>query len=58
LPIDRAPRRLELVFQFVVFAPQPLPLGFAAPEILAQLLILAPQSLDLGRVGRRGSGSR
>ena len=41
LAIDGAARRIELLFQFLVFAPQPLALGFRPTQILAQLLDLA-----------------
>jgi len=47
LPRDGSAGCLELVFQFLVFSPESLPLRFRAPEILAQLLILATQPLDL-----------
>jgi hypothetical protein len=38
LAIHRAPRRVELVSQLIVFAPQPLPLGFRPSQILFELL--------------------
>ena len=54
-----AARRLELLFQFLVFAPQPLALRFRPAQILAQPLILARCSLDdLLRVGGGGSARR
>ena len=42
LPIDGAPRGLELVFQLLVFAPQPLALGFRSSQVLPQPVDLAP----------------
>jgi hypothetical protein len=52
--MDSTARRLELLFQFLVFAPQALPLGFGAAQILAQPVDL-PLLLgdDLMRVTRR-----
>jgi len=47
------PRRLEVLFQLLVFAPQPLPLGLRPAEVLAQLLVVSTESLDLARVRRR-----
>jgi hypothetical protein len=41
LPIDRAARRLELLFQFVVFAAQPLAFRLRAAQILTQPLDLS-----------------
>lgn len=37
LAIDGAPRRVEFVFQFLVFAPQPLPLRLRPPQVFLQL---------------------
>jgi hypothetical protein len=54
LPVHRAARRLELVLQFLVFAPQPLPLGLRSPEVLFELRDPARLVLnDLLRVSRR-----
>jgi hypothetical protein len=55
LSIDRAPRSLELVFQFVVLAPQALPFRLRAAEVFAQALDLARLVVDdlLGIAGRR-----
>jgi hypothetical protein len=53
LSIDRTPLGLELFFQFLVFTPQPLPLGLRPPEVLAQLPILTVQPLDV-RLRTRG----
>ncbi len=54
LPIDRAARRVERVFQFVVFAPQPLPFDFRAPQVFLELRDAARLLLDdLLRVLRR-----
>ena len=52
---DGAARRLELVFQFLVFAPQPLALGFRPPQVLSQPLDLAALLVDdlLGIARRR-----
>ena len=36
LAIHRAARRLEVVFQFLVFTPQPLTLGFRPPKIFTE----------------------
>jgi len=57
LPIHRASRRLEILFQFLVFTPQPLPLGLRPPQILAQALDLPTLLVDdYLRVRRRGAG--
>jgi hypothetical protein len=54
LTIDRPPRGLELVFQFLVLASQALPLGFRAPEIRFELPDPARLIVDdLLRVSRR-----
>jgi hypothetical protein len=60
LPIHRPPRGVELVFQLLVFAGQPLPLRFRPPEILAQAVDLPTLLVDdLLRVARaRVNGSR
>lgn len=46
LAIHRAARRLEVVFQFLVFTPQPLTLGFRPPKIFTEPLDLARLVLD------------
>ena len=54
LAIDGAPRGLKLLFQFVVFSTEPLPLGLRAPQVLAETLDLTDVLLDdLFRVTRR-----
>jgi hypothetical protein len=54
LPRDRAARRLELLFQFLVFAAQPLAFRFRAAQILAQPVDLSPLLVnDLLRGSRR-----
>jgi hypothetical protein len=53
LPRARAARRLEILFQFLVFATQPLPLGLRPAEILAQLLVFSTKALQFARRGRR-----
>ena len=60
LAIHRATRRVELVFQFVVFAPQPLPLRFRPAQILAQPLDSRRLLVDdlLRVAGRRRSSRR
>ena len=40
LPGAGAPRRFEFLFQLLVLAAQPLPLGFRSPQVLAQSLDL------------------
>ena len=46
LAIHRAARRLEVIFQFLVFTPQPLTLGFRSPKIFTEPLDLARLVLD------------
>jgi hypothetical protein len=58
LPRTLTPRRLELLFQLLVFPPQPLPLRLRSSEVLTQLLVVATESLDLARVRRLGLALR
>ena len=54
LAIHGATGRFEFVFQFLVFAPQPLALGFRPPQVLTQSLDLPRLIMnDLLRVTRR-----
>jgi hypothetical protein len=55
LAVDGPARRIELVSQLVVFAPQPLSLGFRPSQILFELLN-APRLVvnNLLRITRRG----
>ena len=54
LPRDGAARRLEFLFQFLVFATQSLALGFRPAQVLAQPLDLPPLIVnDLLGVARR-----
>jgi len=49
------PGRLELLFQFLVFAPQPLPLGFRSAQIIFESLDASRLVVnDLLRITRRG----
>jgi hypothetical protein len=55
LAIHGAAGRFEFVFQLLVFAPQPLALGFRTPQVLTQSLDLPRLIMnDLLRVTRRG----
>ena len=47
LPIDGAPRRVELLVQFLDLAAEPLPLRLRAPQILYRVPQVLPQPLDL-----------
>ena len=46
LPIHRAARRLQFLFQLLVLPPQALPLGFRPAQVLAQPLDVAPLLVD------------
>jgi hypothetical protein len=46
LPVDRAARGLELLFQLLVFAAQPLAFRFRPTQVLAQPLDLPALHLD------------
>jgi hypothetical protein len=55
LAVDRAARRLEVLFQLLVFAPQALTFRLRPAEVLPQTLVLSTQLLDcLLGVARRG----
>jgi len=51
-------RGVELLFEFVDLAAQPLPLGFRSTQVGAQLLILPAQSLGIQSLGGRTIGLR
>jgi hypothetical protein len=54
LPIDGAPRRIELLLQALVFAAQLVALGLRTAQVVAQAVVFTPQFLeDLLRVARR-----
>ena len=54
LAVYRAPRRLEVVLQLLILAPQPLALGFRAAQVLAQPRVVSSELFDdLLRVSRR-----
>jgi hypothetical protein len=46
LTIDRAPRRLKLVFQFFVFTTESLALRFRPPQVLTQPVDFAALLID------------
>ena len=57
LPIDRATRRLQVLFQLLVFTPQALALGFRPPQVLAQALDFSCLLVDdVLRIARRSVG--
>jgi len=53
LPIGATARHLELLFQSLVFAPQPIALDLRAQQIFAEAFILASQVVDGLRATRR-----
>jgi hypothetical protein len=48
---DGAACGVELLFQFFVFAAQPLRLRLRPPQVLTQLVVLPTESLDLAGLG-------